>query len=236
MAPVISLRELLFRWPSATSPCLEIDQLEVFPGEQIFLHGPSGCGKSTLLGILGGLHQPQLGCVDVLGTALYHLNGSERDRFRVDHIGFLFQQFNLIPYLSMLDNVQLPCRFSKLRRKNLQVTSLSDAQRLLSQLDLSPELWSRPVTDLSVGQQQRVAAARALIGRPEIIIADEPTSSLDADRQIAFLELLKHECAESGSTLIFVSHDKRLAEGFSREIALPSINRAIGYEPGEFVP
>lgn len=214
----------------ATQPCLEIDHLNILPGEQVFLHGPSGCGKSTLLGVLGGVHSPEKGSLDVLGQTLYDLSSAARDRFRVDHIGFLFQQFNLIPYLSVLDNVLLPCKFSMRRRKNLKDSPLEEAQHLLTHLDLKPELWSRPVTQLSVGQQQRVAAARALIGRPEIIIADEPTSSLDAERQIIFLNLLKQQCAEVGSTLIFVSHDKRLASAFSREIDLPTINSANNTE------
>lgn len=229
-SPVISLRNLVFRWSVATHPCLEIDHLDILQGEQVFLHGPSGCGKSTLLGVLAGVHTPESSSLYVLGQALYDLSSSARDRFRVDHIGFLFQQFNLIPYLSVLDNVLLPCRFSMRRRNNVKDSPLQEAQRLLSHLDLSPGLWNRPVTQLSVGQQQRVAAARALIGQPEIIIADEPTSSLDADRQIAFLNLLKQECAEVGSTLIFVSHDKRLAAAFNREINLPAINRASNTE------
>ena len=125
----------------------------------------------------------------------------------------------------------LPCRFSarRLRLATASAKSLRDeALRLLSQLDIEPELLERRVTDLSVGQQQRVAAARAVLGRPEIIIADEPTSALDAERQAAFLDLLLRECAEAGATLLFVSHDRRLASHFSREIALPAINRAQG--------
>ncbi len=229
-APAILLRDLVFRWPAATQDCLDIAQLDVLPGEQVFLHGPSGCGKSTLLGVIGGVHPPQRGSVSVLGQVLYRLRGPARDRFRADHIGFLFQQFNLLPYLSVLDNVLLPCRFSRRRRERLQGGPVREAQRLLAHLELSRALWERPVTRLSVGQQQRVAAARALIGRPEIVIADEPTSSLDADRQNAFLGLLMQECAEARTTLILVSHDKRLATAFDRQIALPSINRAAPEE------
>jgi putative ABC transport system ATP-binding protein len=143
----------------------------------------------------------------------------------VDHIGLIFQQFNLIPYLSVLDNVLLPCRFSRRRRE--QAGDMADsAARLLGHLDLDASLWQRPATALSVGQQQRVAAARALIGRPELVIADEPTSSLDAERQAAFLDLLIDECNEAGAALVFVSHDRRLAGRFGRELALTEINRA----------
>ncbi len=157
------------------------------------------------------------------------MSPSARDRLRADHIGFIFQQFNLIPYLSVTDNVLLSCRFSA-RRRDRAIASGNTLQgevaRLLDHLDIAIELRHRPVTKLSVGQQQRVAAARALIGRPEIVIADEPTSALDAERQKAFLDLLSRECIAADATLLFVSHDRRLASGFSREIDLSSLNRA----------
>ena len=223
---VIRLDDLNFRWPGAQQDCLHIEALSVMPGEQVFLHGPSGSGKSTLLGLLGGVHVPQSGSATLLGQALGLLAPAARDRFRADHIGFLFQQFNLIPYLPVLDNVLLPCRFSRRRQGNIQGDARQEALRLLQALELEPALWSSPATALSVGQQQRVAAARALIGRPEIIIADEPTSALDAHRQQVFLDLLRQECATAGSTLIFVSHDQRLAVDFDRRLALDDINRA----------
>ena len=131
--------------------------------------------------------------------------------------------------MSVFDNVLLPCRFSSRRRARAiasGATLIDEAVRVLDHLDLSPELRNRPVTALSVGQQQRVAAARALIGRPEILIADEPTSSLDAERQSGFLDLLLKECDAAGATLLFVSHDRRLATHFTREVALPDVNRA----------
>lgn len=226
--PIIRIDKLLFRWSATAEPCLDIPQFEVEPGEHIFLYGPSGSGKSTLLGLLGGVLVPGQGSVQLMDVELRSLSYSSRDRFRADHVGFIFQQFNLVPYLSVLDNVLLPCRFSTRRstRATAEGGSLHDeAVRLLSHLDLDRSLRNRAVTQLSVGQQQRVAAARALIGRPEIVIADEPTSALDAGRQVAFLDLLSRECAEARSTLLFVSHDRRLASGFGREIALSSINR-----------
>lgn len=225
---VIRIDQLLFRWSTGTAPCLDIAAFAVGAGERIFLYGPSGSGKSTLLGLLGGVLVPERGRLHLLDTELTALSATARDRFRADHIGFIFQQFNLIPYLSVIDNVLLPCRFSarRLERATNGGKALRDeAARLLGHLDLDAELQARPVTQLSVGQQQRVAAARALIGQPEIVIADEPTSALDAERQVAFLELLARECADAGSTLVFVSHDRRLAAGFDREIDLPTINR-----------
>lgn len=221
-APVVALENLRFDWPDA--PCLDIPDFELGAGERVFLHGPSGSGKSTLLNLLAGVLLPQRGTVRVLGHALDTLSGRARDRFRADHIGFVFQQFNLVPYLTALDNVLLPCRFSA-RRRNRAGDARDAATRLLVQLDLAPALWARRATALSVGQQQRVAAARALIGRPELVIADEPTSALDADLRESFLSLLLRECAASGSSLLFVSHERQLAAQFDRSVALLQLSR-----------
>lgn len=226
---VIRIENLAFRYPKAGSVCLDIQEFHADAGDRIFIYGPSGSGKSTLLGLLGGVLIPEHGTISMLGHELTKMTPSARDRLRADHIGFIFQQFNLIPYLSVTDNVLLSCRFSA-RRRNRAISSgkslHDEAVRLLDHLDIAPELRHRPVTQLSVGQQQRVAAARALIGRPEIVIADEPTSALDAERQTAFLDLLSRECITADATLLFVSHDRRLTSGFTREIALPSLNRA----------
>jgi len=224
-APLLSLEHLLFRWPGQDRPCLDIPQFRVAADEQVFIHGESGSGKSTLLNLIAGVLLPQRGRIEALGQELSGLSAAARDRFRVDHIGLIFQQFNLIPYLSVLDNVLLPCRFSK-RRLARAGEGRQAAATLLTHLDLAEDLWRRPATQLSVGQQQRVAAARALIGRPEIVIADEPTSALDAARQTAFLELLRRECAAAHAALLFVSHDQRLAAGFQRQVHLDGINRA----------
>lgn len=225
----IALRDISFAWPGQTAPTLTIDEFSVAACEHVFVSGPSGSGKSTLLALIGGIIVPGRGSVGILGTSLQQLPAARRDRFRVDHVGFIFQQFNLIPYLSILDNVMLPCQFSTYRRQRALAQGLdlhSAAESLLRSLDLAPALWSRPVTQLSIGQQQRVAAARALIGRPEIVVADEPTSALDSNRQQAFLDLVQHECEQAGASLIFVSHDLRLAERFTRRVALDQINRA----------
>ncbi len=224
----VRLTDLRYAWPGQGQPCLDIGAFAVAAGESVFVHGESGSGKSTLLALLGGVLVPQAGSVNVLGTELTRLAAGERDRFRVDHTGFIFQQFNLIPYLSMQDNVLLPCRFSARRRGRAlarSATLAAEVKRLLAELDLDESLWRRPVTQLSVGQQQRVAAARALIGAPELVIADEPTSALDAARQAAFLDLLARECGEAGATLIFVSHDARLASHCARSVALADLQR-----------
>lgn len=217
--PAIAISNLAFRWRPADAFCLELANATVNAGKSLFLHGPSGSGKSTLLNLIGGVLLPARGSVSLLGQSLGELSASRRDAFRADHLGFIFQQFNLIPYLSVLDNVLLPCRFSARRARGVSEPE-AEARRLLNALDLDPALLSRPAAELSVGQQQRVAAARALIGQPEILIADEPTSALDAERQAAFVELLLSEAKQAGSAVVFVSHDLRLAAHFDHSLAL----------------
>ncbi len=225
MAAAITITDLRYRWRGQPAPCLDIPHFAIAAGERVFLHGPSGSGKSTLLGVLGGVVLPEQGRIELLGQNLVALSARARDAFRADHIGFVFQQFNLLPWLSARDNVLLPTTFST-RRRQRSGNPQAAAERLLTHLDLAPPLWRQPAAELSVGQQQRVAAARALIGRPEILIADEPTSALDAPRQQAFIDLLLAEAAAAGAALLFVSHDVRLAAHFDRIVALADINRA----------
>jgi len=226
---------LHFAWPGQATPLLDIARFEVAPGERVFLRGPSGCGKSTLLGLVAGVLAARSGTVEVLGQPLGDLGGAARDRFRADHFGIIFQQFNLIPYLGVIENVVLPCHFSvrRARRATARGKSLGEeALRLLEHLDMADaSLVNKPVTELSVGQQQRVAAARALIGSPEILIADEPTSSMDADRRQAFIELLFRECTETGSSLLFVSHDGALQAPFDRAVEFAHLNQGGGALP-----
>lgn len=224
---VIKLENVRFGWQS-DKPILEVSLLEINSGERVFLKGPSGSGKSSLLNLIGGIQTPQEGKVCLLGQVLNHYGSAKRDSFRSDHIGLIFQQFNLLPYLSVIENVMLPCRFSKARRIRAidRYGSLKSAARqLLNHLGLVDDfLLENTVTKLSIGQQQRVAVARALMGSPELVIADEPTSALDTDARNAFLELLISECDNSGSTLIFVSHDSSLEQYFSRVISISDIN------------
>jgi putative ABC transport system ATP-binding protein len=228
VSAVLSVESLRFRWPGADVPCIDIERLEIAAGEAVFLHGPSGCGKSTLLSLLAGVLVADTGRVTLLGDDWAALSGSARDRNRVAHVGYIFQQFNLLPYLSVLDNVLLPCRFSarRMAQASRQVSARTQAQQLLERMGLDASLWQRQAMLLSVGQQQRVAAARALIGQPEVVIADEPTSALDEDRREAFLDVLVAACQASRSALVFVSHDQRIAARFGRHILLPEINRA----------
>lgn len=215
------MTDIQFRWKDQLPTVLDFQSLEVERGEHLFIGGPSGSGKTTLLGLFSGILVPQKGSVELLGQPMHTQTGVARDRFRADHIGYIHQMFNLIPYLSVLENVTLPCRFSNLRKSRLKERPADEAQRLLNHLGLTEAgLLHRKVTELSVGQQQRVAAARALIGAPEIIIADEPTSALDAVNRESFIQLLFKECAATGATIIFVSHDAALGSMFDRTVQL----------------
>lgn len=221
---IIRLKDVSYCWPGQQQPTLNIPLLEVEKGEHLFLHGPSGTGKTTLLNLLTGINTPQSGQVEILGSDIAQLSESKRDRFRADHLGVIFQQFNLLPYLSVLENVLLSCDFSKKRRQQAGNPTES-AQQLLLDMEVSGELLHSKVSNLSMGQQQRVAVARALIGNPEIIIADEPTSALDTDNRDRFLDLLFSESDKFGSTLIFVSHDTQIQQRFDRVVSLAAINQ-----------
>ena len=228
VAPVLCIEQLRFAWPGGAAPVIDIEALSVNAGEAVFLHGPSGCGKSTLLSLMAGVLVADAGRAMLLGHDWAELSGSQRDRCRVAHVGYIFQQFNLLPYLTVIDNVLLPCRFSARRcaQASRDGTPRAQAEQLLSRMGLERALWSRPALQLSVGQQQRVAAARALIGQPELVIADEPTSALDEDRREAFLDTLLSACEANRSALVFVSHDRRIARRFGRQVLLPEINQA----------
>ncbi|MGY5539552.1 ABC transporter ATP-binding protein [Vibrio brasiliensis] len=226
--PVVELNQVEFIWPGNRAATISIPSLTIKRGEHLFIKGPSGCGKSTLLGLLTGINCATSGQIRVLGKDLSALSGSQRDKFRADNIGYIFQQFNLLPYLSVIENVMLPCQFSSSRHQQVEGDIILHAQALLKKLRLPESLLNKPVVELSIGQQQRVAAARALIGKPEVIIADEPTSSLDYNNRTAFIELLLEQVNQAGSTLLFVSHDPTLEPLFDRTIDLEQINQAGG--------
>ncbi|KZN49365.1 ABC transporter ATP-binding protein [Pseudoalteromonas luteoviolacea] len=226
---MIHISDLTFSWPGQSNPTLQIKDLQIKTGERLFLHGPSGSGKSTLLSLLAGIQCAQQGNIKILNEDLSALNDAKRDKFRADHIGTIFQNFNLLPYLSPIDNVVLGCNFSKRRQANLKTegaTATSQATRLLAELGLDENTQHRAVNELSIGQQQRVAAARAFIGQPELIIADEPTSALDADNRDIFIKQLFEQAQQYQATILFVSHDVSLAPLFDRKVSLAEINGA----------
>ncbi len=237
MDAILKIENLEFSWPGVLEPLLKIESFRVARGEKIFLQGPSGSGKSTLLNLIGGVLVPQKGKIEFLNTNMTNLSSEKRDQFRGDHMGFIFQMFNLLPYFTTLENVTLPCEFSKLKAGRVLEHSdslVQEAKRLLVELKLSPErLENKKVSRLSVGQQQRVATVRALMGRPELIVADEPTSALDTNIKRSFLKLLFEECNKFGTTLIFVSHDLTLGDQFDRVISLKEINHARPHDQME---
>jgi len=233
LRPLIAARDLRFRWHPAGPWLLVLDALTIEAGQSWFIRGPSGCGKSTLLGLIAGTLGASAGELEVNGRALNGLSARQRDRLRAETMGIIFQQFNLLPYLSVMENVMLVARFAPERRARAISTSGSvaaDATRLLAHLGLGGYA-EQPAHALSVGQQQRVAAARALLGRPSLVLADEPTSALDEDNRHTFIELLRQECAAAGSALLFVSHERSLADHFENHLDLPAINQAASLKP-----
>lgn len=226
MSKLIEVRNLQFRYANAIHDTLQIPELSIKKGERVYLYGPSGSGKTTLLEILAGILKVNQGEVSILGRNLAEMSDKERDRFRAEHLGYIFQSFNLIPYLSVQENIELPIHLSVTRKKRLQgEDAVSVLRHLCTRLGIIT-LLDKKVTELSVGQQQRVAVARALFGRPEFILADEPTSSLDMDHREKFLELMFELCEQFGTTVLFVSHDRSIQHLFTRAVALDSVNQA----------
>jgi putative ABC transport system ATP-binding protein len=217
----IKIKNLEFSYQSSPSPVIKINDLEIKEGDRVFLFGPSGYGKSTLLNLMSGVLDCKHGDLNVLGQNLSKLAQSKKDLLRGSEIGYIFQIFNLIPYLNLKENIILPCMINKSRAHGIDYEKQAD--ELIATLGLSDHIH-KPVTDLSIGQQQRVAAARALIGNPRLIIADEPTSSLDEKNTEEFMNLLIKEWERRKFTLVFVSHDERLKKYFNTTISLPSVN------------
>ena len=186
------------------------------------LLGASGTGKSTLLSLISGTLLPDQGSVEIAKTEITKLSASARDRFRAEQLGVIFQQFNLLPFGSVADNILLPLRFAPIRRNRVK-DAKSEVARLCAALGLPVDIGREKASSLSVGQQQRVAVARALIGHPPLIIADEPTSALDINSQDAFLDLLFTQAQTQGTSVVLVSHDERLGPRFDRILHMEEI-------------
>ena len=215
MTEAIAIKNLKFAY--GENQILNINDFSVQSGEFVFLHGASGSGKSTLLELLAGVLHTQSGQLQILGENLNDKSAPELDLFRAKNIGYIFQSFNLIPYLSVAENIQLPLMFLK-SKPDQQLY-----QHLIQSLQLDAYVH-RKVTDLSVGQQQRVAVARALMKQPKLILADEPTSALDYDHREKFLRLLFQLCRKDQTSVLFVSHDRTIEKLFDRSISLATLN------------
>ncbi len=222
----INIERLQYHWPKQAEKTISIEQLQVPFGEHLFIQGASGSGKSTLLNLISGVLSPQSGCIQLLGEEITSLSNRQKDRFRADHLGIIFQQFNLLPYLNAIQNIELALNVSAKRlQKEQAIGDLPNRiLELLHTLGLDSTIANQPANQLSIGQQQRVAVARALIGQPEIVIADEPTSSLDSDSRDQFIETLFQSAEIANSTVVFVSHDQSLKQHFSQHLDLAEIN------------
>lgn len=221
--PALELKNLRFSWPGASQFSLDIAQLRLMPAQHLFIRGASGSGKTTLLNMLSGIQTLTEGEIYIAGELLQPQSGSRRDAIRAEKIGVVFQQLNLIPYLSVFDNVRLAGAFSA-----KSVPTDARIEYLLTALGLSRQLWHGSANALSVGQQQRVAIARALAGKPTLLIADEPTSALDAENRDSFMQLLLKEATAANTTVIFVSHDPKLASYFSWQLDMAHL--ALGVQ------
>ena len=218
----INISNVAFHYPGrASKPVLQIPKWEVKSGELVLIYGPSGSGKTTFLNTIAGLILPVQGSIEILGEKAFKMPGFRRDAFRAKNIGYVFQQFNLIPYLNVIDNIKLAANFSK---KKEIVKIDEEIIVLLKALNIAEEDWELHSRRLSHGQAQRVAIARVLINRPKIIIADEPTSSLDPLNKGSFINLLLSFVAKYEITLIVVSHDRSLSKYFNRVELFSEIN------------
>lgn len=225
MAELLKIQNLKFSYPSSDKVVLRLDSLSLGAGEKLFIRGRSGSGKSTFLNLISGVLKAPEGCIHFEGNDLATLGSSQMNSLRAQFMGVIFQQFNLLPFMSAFENVCLPSLFLKkdaLLSKGLASaeTRLERATLLFEHLKLAKDLLHAPVRELSVGQQQRVAVVRSLMFKPKLILADEPTSSLDHEVRDSFIDLLNRESKEIGASVLFVSHDPQLESFFDRSVHL----------------
>ena len=217
------------------SDCLDIPSLAIEQGETILLFGENGSGKTSLMKILSGLIKPDSGSVSVLGHQLTTMTAKKTCQFRADYIGHIFQELNLIPYLTAMENMVLPCGFSNYKARNISTaghTGEYEAYTLMAKLKCEdPSRLRKEADQLSKGLQQRVAIVRALMGKPRLILADEPASAMGAYSRKLVYNLLTTWAREHGSTLICISHDEEANAFFDRQINMKEINRNAEFNP-----
>ncbi len=212
--------EMIYETWSEKTKVLDIPKFEVDKGEQVAVFGPSGSGKSTLLHIISGLLLPTRGSIDVCGERVHELGEAQRDHFRSRNIGYIFQTFNLLQGYTALENVLLGMTFSPGKADR------TAAKKLLEQVGLGEKMKRRPY-QLSFGEQQRVSVARAVANKPKLILADEPTGSLDPHNSVEIIKLLKEICKEHECSLVIVSHNMDMISYFERTVDFKKLNRAL---------
>ena len=211
---LISIKNLKYKIGQNINFNLNIKNFKLNKSDSILIYGESGLGKSTFLNLLSGTISPQKGNIDILGTNISNTSSSIKDKIRGDHFGIVFQTFNLLPYVSVKNNILLGKAYSSIKQSK---SNNDEIKELMDKLSLNYEdLINRKAYELSIGQQQRVAVARALIGKPEIILADEPTSALDKSNQKEFINLLFKSIDENEQGLIMVSHEHKLSNKFKK--------------------
>ena len=211
---LISIKNLKYKIGQNINFSLNIKNFKLNKSDSILIYGESGLGKSTFLNLLSGTISPQKGNIDILGTNISNTSSSIKDKIRGDHFGIVFQTFNLLPYISVKNNILLGKAYSSIKQSK---SNNDEIKELMDKLSLNYEdLINRKAYELSIGQQQRVAVARALIGKPEIILADEPTSALDKSNQKEFINLLFKSIDENEQGLIMVSHEHKLSNKFKK--------------------
>ena len=221
MSFAVSIAHLKFSYGGL--PILDVPEWTLAEGEQVAMTGPSGSGKTTLLNLVAGLLAAQNGSVEVCGRELSGLGEAARDKFRAANLAYIFQSFNLLPWLNAVDNVRLGASFSGIKAKR------QDALLALEEVGLAKRAKHKP-SELSAGERQRVAIARALVKSPRLILADEPTASLDRRNATEIARLLKELSLKHGAALLAVTHDETLANSFERRVDFLKLNRVEMHE------
>ena len=224
---ILEVEKLKFNWEKKNSFNLNISKLVIKNNEKVVLLGESGSGKSTLLNLISGIVSPNVGKILINGIQITSLSAKEKDAFRNNNLGVIFQKFNIIHYLSPISNILLPCYFSSIKKNTIDFYKYR-AVDLGKSLSIEKNiLFQKNSKDLSVGEQQRVAIIRALINFPKIILADEPTSSLDKKNKNKFLKLLFKICKQEKTALLMVTHDNSITKYFDKTIILENIKSSL---------